>query len=144
MTVDLEQRENMIDDQVAELKKLQRSLREEQERFEDYAGAFKRDLQKERTKKIAEGQREFRTIIESMKPRQAKEQLMLKFKENMLEVVIETMMNMEDGKRVKVLAEFKSPEDQDVLAKILEKIRSPGEDAASRALENMNKPPQGQ
>ena len=140
MTGDLELRENIIRDMVSEFKKLQRSLEEEKERFDQYAGAFKNELSEERKKKIEEGQREFQTIIESMKPKQAKEQLFLKFKEDKLDVVIATMKKMEESKRAKVLTEFKTTEDQEALAKILEGIRAPAEDTESKTLKALETP----
>jgi hypothetical protein len=77
-----------------------------------------------------------------MKPKQAKEQLLLKFKEDKIEVVVETMKNMEETKRAKVLTEFKTPEDQEILAKILEHIRSPSVNIVTDTLRELNEPNQ--
>jgi hypothetical protein len=140
IAANMELRENTVRDMVNEFKKLQRALEEEKERFGQIVSAYKSGLENERKKAIDEGRRQFQSIVESMKPKQAKEQLLLKYKEQKIEVVVEAMKNMEETKRVKVLAEFKTAEDQEILAKILEQIRNPPINATNDVLNKLETP----
>lgn len=142
LAANMELRENTVRDMVNEFKKLQRALEEEKDRFGQVVSAYKTGLEEERRKAVAEGRRQFQTIVESMKPKQAKEQLLLKFKEDKIDVVVETMKNMEETKRAKVLTEFKTPEDQEILAKILEHIRNPAVNMADDTLKKFEAPNQ--
>ncbi|RIK78973.1 MAG: hypothetical protein DCC68_14060 [Planctomycetota bacterium] len=143
IAANMELRENMVRDMVNEFKKLQRALEEEKDRFGQIVSAYENRLEKDKERAVAEGRRQFQSIVESMKPKQAKEQLLLKYKENKIDVVVEAMKNMEETKRAKVLAEFKTPEDQDILAKILENIRNPGVTAVNETLNELKTPRQG-
>lgn len=140
MSGELEMRENIVRDMYNEFKKLQRALEEEKERFNTYADSFKKSLSAERDKAITDGQRQFQAIVDSMKPRQAKEQLLIKFKEDKVDIVVNTLRNMDEVKRAKVLAEFKASEDQETLAKILEFIRSPKVEKYDQALKSLEAP----
>jgi hypothetical protein len=139
-----ELKENTLRDMVNEFKRLQRGLEEEKDRFGQIVSAYETRLKKEKEKAIDEGRRQFQSIVESMKPKQAKEQLLLKYKEQKIEVVVEAMKNMEETKRVKVLAEFKSAEDQEILAKILENIRNPAVNAVNDTINQLQAPSQSQ
>jgi hypothetical protein len=144
IAANMELRENNVRDMVNEFKKLQRALEEEKDRFGQIVSAYKTGLEDEKKKAVAEGRRQFQSIVESMKPKQAKEQLLIKYKEQKVEVVVEAMKNMEETKRAKVLAEFKSVEDQEILAKILENIRNPGVAAVNDTLNKLDAPGQTQ
>jgi hypothetical protein len=144
IAANMELRENNVRDMVNEFKKLQRALEEEKERFGQIVNAYKNGLEEEKKKAVDEGRRQFQSIVESMKPKQAKEQLLLKFKENKVDVVVETMKNMEETKRAKVLTEFKTPEDQEILAKILELIRNPAVNVLNDTIKNLDTPNQAQ
>lgn len=137
IAANMELREKTVRDMLNEFKKLQRALEEDKDRFGLIVSAYNTRLDDEKKKSVAEGRRQFQAIVESMKPKQAKEQLLLKFKEDKIEVVVETMKNMEETKRAKVLTEFKTPEDQETLAKILEHIRNPAVNAVNDTLEEL-------
>ncbi len=143
IAANMELRENTVRDMVNEFKKLQRGLEEEKERFGQIVSAYKAGLEDEKKKAVAEGRRQFQSIVESMKPKQAKEQLLLKFKEDKIEVVVEAMKNMEETKRAKVLTEFKTPEDQEILAKILEHIRNPAVNIVNETSDKLDAANQG-
>jgi hypothetical protein len=144
LAANMELRENTVRDMVNEFKKLQRALEEEKERFGQIVSAYKTSLEDEKKKAVAEGRRQFQSIVDSMKPKQAKEQLLLKYKEQKVDVVVEALQNMEETKRVKVLAEFKSAEDQEILAKILENIRNPAVTKVNETIKKLEAPSQGQ
>ncbi len=86
IAANMELRENMVRDMVNEFKKLQRALEEEKDRFGQIVSAYENRLEKDKERAVAEGRRQFQSIVESMKPKQAKEQLLLKYKENKIDV----------------------------------------------------------
>jgi len=120
---DLELREKILQDAVSELKKLQLALEAEKDRFEKFRISFRHQLDEEAKSAEQQGLREFQSLVESMKPKQAKEQLLLKHKAGSINLVVEVFRGMEEAKRAKLIAEFKTPEESQVLSEILEKIR---------------------
>ena len=122
-TRDLELREKILHDALSELKKLQLALEQEKDRFEQFRISFRAQLDDEATAEEQQGIREFQSLVESMKPKQAKEQLLLKQKAGKLDLVVEVLRGMEETKRAKIIAEFKTEEENLVLSEVLEKIR---------------------
>jgi hypothetical protein len=120
---DLELREKILQDAVSELKKLQLALEAEKDRFDQFRKSFRAQLDEEAKSAEQQGLREFQSLVESMKPKQAKEQLLLKHKAGSLNLVVEVIRGMEEAKRAKLIAEFKTQEESQVLSEILEKIR---------------------
>jgi hypothetical protein len=120
---DLELREKILQDAVSELKKLQLALEAEKDRFEKFRISFHAQLNDEAKAAQLQGLREFQSLVENMKPKQAKEQLLLKHKAGSLDLVVDVLRGMEEAKRAKIIAEFKSAEESQVLSEVLEKIR---------------------
>jgi hypothetical protein len=122
---DFELRENVLLDTLAELKKLQSMLEEEKDRFNNVTKAFEKQLQDRETGEIAKGRQEFQRIVENMKPKQAKDQMLMKHKDGRIDVVVEVLRGMEESKRAKIVTEFKTAEEAKVLSEVLERIRDP-------------------
>ena len=122
-TRDLELREKILHDALSELKKLQLALEQEKDRFEQFRISFRAQLDEEANAEEQQGLREFQSLVESMKAKQAKEQLLLKHKAGKLDLVVEVLRGMEETKRAKLIAEFKTDEENLVLSEVLEKIR---------------------
>jgi flagellar motility protein MotE (MotC chaperone) len=137
---DMELRERILGDVLGELKKLQAALEDEKDRFDTYAKAFKATLASERTEAVAKGRQEFQAIVESMKPKQAKEQLLIQYKAGKADVVVEVLKNMEETRRAKIVAEFKAADDSKVLGEILESIRNPEVGLIDDTLKALNQP----
>jgi hypothetical protein len=84
--------------------------------------------------------------LEKLKPKQAKELIVQRWDKGDYDVVATLLANMSDGKRAKIIAEFKtsSPEDMEKIGAILNRIRQ-GQPAAELADETEKKlqPPKG-
>jgi hypothetical protein len=84
--------------------------------------------------------------LEKLKPKQAKELIVQRWDKGDYDVVAKLLANMSDGKRAKIIAEFKtsSPEDMEKIGAILNRIRQ-GQPAAELADETEKKlqPPKG-
>jgi flagellar motility protein MotE (MotC chaperone) len=137
---DMELRERILGDMLGELKKLQAALEDEKDRFDTYAKAFKATLTSERTEAVAKGRQEFQAIVESMKPKQAKDQLLIQYKAGKADVVVDVLKNMEETRRAKIVAEFKAADDSKVLGEILENIRNPEVGVIDDTLKALSQP----
>jgi flagellar motility protein MotE (MotC chaperone) len=90
--------------------------------------------QEEFQKKLAEAQDQakaaametVRGILESLRPDQAKAQLRAMADRGQWDEAVAILTEMPASKRGRILAEFKSPEEQALLGQLLEKIRSKG------------------
>jgi hypothetical protein len=87
----------------------------------------RRDAFNEELKRLEEGSKgsaitEVRMTIESMRPRQAKDQMMRMLKDDQMEAVVTIIKGMTPDKRKKLLAEFKAGDEPDRLADILKQI----------------------
>ena len=61
--------------------------------------------------------------MEKLKPKQAKELIMQRLDKGETDVVAKMLTNMSDGKRAKIIAEFKSTEDMEKIGVVLNRIR---------------------
>ncbi len=61
--------------------------------------------------------------MEKLKPKQAKELIMQRLDKGETDVVAKMLANMSDGKRAKIIAEFKSSEDMEKIGVVLNRIR---------------------
>ena len=61
--------------------------------------------------------------MEKLKPKQAKELIMQRLDKGETDVVAKMLTNMSDGKRAKIIAEFKSKEDLEKIGVVLNRIR---------------------
>ncbi|MEX0586248.1 MAG: hypothetical protein WD176_06375, partial [Pirellulales bacterium] len=107
-TRDMELRERILGDMLGEFKKLQAALEDEKERFAQVDKAFKANLKMQREGAVAKGRQEFQAIVESMKPKQAKDQLLIKYRAGNIDVVVDVLKSMEETRRAKIVAEFKA------------------------------------
>jgi hypothetical protein len=137
---DMELRERILGDVLGELKKLQAALEDEKDRFNRVANAFNAKLKEDREGAVSRGRQEFQAIVESMKPKQAKDQLLIQYKAGKADVVVEVLKNMEETRRAKIVAEFKAADDSKVLGEILESIRNPEVGLIDDTLKALNQP----
>jgi hypothetical protein len=135
-----EMRENVLAGMLTEFKKLRADLEVEKERFQRVADKFKQDADKKLADATDAGRREFQAVIENMKPKQAREHLMITYNAGNIDVVVDVMKSMDESKRAKIVAEFKSPEDAKVLNDILDRIRNPELRAIDESLKQINAP----
>jgi hypothetical protein len=114
-------------------------LRLEQTKLSDAQGVFKKDQQVYSEQLAAEkkhstdlGWDTNRRDLGALKPKLAKEQILLMIKKDEMRQVVSLLLTMPDPKRAKIFAEFKNPEEQEKLEEILRLIRQ-GEPVAGIA-----------
>lgn len=120
---DIELREQSLGDSVTMVKTEYAKLINEKDRYERIKAAFRAQLDELRTGVMAENRETARAILENMKPKQAKEQILRMVKDGEMTDVIKIMAVMPSGKRAKIVGEFKTEEEAVTLAEILKLIR---------------------
>ncbi|HVX11041.1 MAG TPA: hypothetical protein VHC22_07670 [Pirellulales bacterium] len=120
---DIELREQSLNDSVSMVKTEYAKLVDEKDRYERIKAAFRSQLDELRTGTLAENRETARTILENMKPKQAKEQVLRMVKEGEMTDVIKILSLMPSAKRGKIVGEFKTEEESQILANILKQIR---------------------
>jgi len=68
-----------------------------------------------------------RAILGTIKPQQAKEQLVGMLKDGELDQVVAILSEMSDSKRAKIIGEFKTPEENEMIGQVLEHLRKGGQ-----------------
>ena len=77
----------------------------------------------------ASGMATVQETLEKLKPKQAKELIMQRLDKGETDVVGKMLTNMSDGKRAKIIAEFKSADDMEKIGVVLNRIRQGQPDA---------------
>lgn len=120
---DLELREQALNDSAAIVKTEYAKLVDEKDRYERIKAAFRAQLDEIREGSLAENRETARAILENMKAKQAKDQVLRMVKEGEMKDVIKILSLMPGTKRKKILDEFKTDEEAQTLAEILKQIR---------------------
>ncbi|HWC88792.1 MAG TPA: hypothetical protein VG433_04035 [Pirellulales bacterium] len=120
---DFELREQMLHSQSDQLKDERVKLTGEIDRYNRVKTALDRQLETLRAATLSNSQETTRLILETMKPKQAKEQVVRMVDEGSMNEVVALLSAMTPTKRAKVITEFKTPEEVDKLAEILKVIR---------------------
>ncbi len=119
----LELREEALANGLAQLAFEQRKLAGDRKQFAEQKTTFETELATLESGAKAQGIDENRRTLETIKPKQAKEQLMLMLEKKELDKVVVLLAAMTDSKRAKIAGEFKSPEEAEKLSSILREIR---------------------
>lgn len=114
----IEMREQTLAAEALRLRTLQSSLEQEKGGFDRARGAFDAQLKADREGAVAIGRDSVRALWESMKPKQAKEQILQRYASGDVDDVVRIMAAMSPSKQAKIAAEFKTPEDAKVLDEI--------------------------
>ena len=120
---DIELREQSLNDSVSMVKTEYAKLVDEKDRYERIKAAFRNQLDELRKGTLAENRETARTILENMKAKQAKEQILRMVKEGEMTDVIKILSLMPGAQRKNILREFKTDEESQTLAEILKQIR---------------------
>ncbi|HJT31714.1 MAG TPA: hypothetical protein VJ783_06640 [Pirellulales bacterium] len=120
---DIELREQSLGENMAVVKVEYNKLIEEKDRYERIKTAFRAQLDELREGVLANNRETARLILESMKSKQAKDQILRMFKEGEANDVVKLLSLMPTAKRKKILDEFKTDEEAQTLAEILKLIR---------------------
>jgi hypothetical protein len=120
---DLELREQALANQLANLRTERTILQDNFDRYTKVAISFEEKLKSLREGALATNQETVRLILENIKPKQAKEQIMLMVKSDQMDEAVTLLAAMPTSKRAKVVAEFKTAEEGETLADMLNRIR---------------------
>jgi hypothetical protein len=119
----LDMREQAVKSMLDRVRFEQRALTEEKDRHERLRTAFDEQLTALRQGALSTGRENVRLIWENIKPKQAKEQILQMVEAQEMLQVVEILSAMPIGKRAKIVAEFKTPEEVEKLGEILRLIR---------------------
>lgn len=120
---DIELREQALGENMAVVKSEYNKLIEEKDRYERIKTAFRAQLDELREGVLANNRETARLILEDIKPKQAKDQVLRMVKEGELKDVVKLLSLMPTAKRKKIIGEFKTEEEAETLAEILKLIR---------------------
>jgi len=134
---DLELRELALKNAVDQLTFQQRELAEQQQKQRQFSQKFAAQLQALKEGAEAEGREVVRSTLQSLQPSQAKQQLVEMLDDDEMDEVVMLLAEMPASNRAKILAEFKTPDENDRLAEVLRRIRQ-GAPQASLADQAMN------
>ena len=87
---------------------------------------------------VANGREDARRTLEALKPKQAKELLVQMLDQKEIDEVVILLAGMTEGKRAKIIAEFKTPAEVEQIGDVLRRIRQ-GIPAANMAENNEKK-----
>ncbi len=114
----IEMREQNLAAEAVRVRALQLNLEQSQNGFEQARNAFEAKLKDDREGALAAGRDSVRALWESMKAKQAKEQILQMYEGGDVDDVVRIMAAMAPSKQAKIAAEFKTPEEQKVLNEI--------------------------
>jgi hypothetical protein len=128
-SLDLDLRESAIDKSLGDLRTVETQIKTERERLDLWKLDFDQRLAKLETAATDAALLEVQRALEVMSPKQAKDQILKMLDEpstnadDPMQDVVTVIKSMADDKRKKLLGEFKTPEESEMLAKILHEIR---------------------
>jgi hypothetical protein len=129
-SLDLELRETSIDKTLGELRNLETQIRTEREWLDRWKLSFDQRLATLETKATEESLLQLQRTMESMNPKQAKDQIMrmleassTRAEDDPLRDVVTILKTMPADKQRKIIGEFKLEDEQERLAEILRQIR---------------------
>lgn len=140
-TRNLELREQSLRSGVQQLQTEERRLTEEKSRVQKMREGFQGELFAMQKGSAATGREDVRLTFEALKPKQAKE-LMIRMMEKELDDVVMLMEAMPEGKRAKIIAEFKTPPEVEQIGEVLRRIRQglPTSKMADNSLKQLEQP----
>lgn len=131
---DLDLKLQLIAVQFKEFQHLQDKLKTDRERYEIVRSGFQQDLEEMKKSTTSGGVAEVRLALESIKPRQAKDQILRMVERGEINQVVTLVSGMEDNKRAKIFSEFRDEDESKIMSDILRLIRVGGQQA--RLIEN--------
>ncbi len=125
-SLDIDLRESAIDKTMGELHNLQNGVVIQRERHTQVVRSFEKRLKDYQTVNNDARLRNVQGVLESMKPKQAKDHLigMVKEKSDDIRDVVVLLTTMATDKQKKVIAEFKTPEEKETMDRLLAEIRN--------------------
>lgn len=122
--LNLQLREQSLDNALGALRGEQQTLAQSQEQYTEQRREYEKQLRTLQDESLQAGREINRQTLESIKAKQAKELLMKMLRGNEINAVVLLLRDMADGKRAKIVAEFKTPEESDKIEEVLRLIRT--------------------
>jgi len=122
-TRNLELREQAVQDGLTQLRLAQTKVSDEYKRCKQLKESFEVALRTLHEGATATGTDEVRRILETIKPKQAKDLLVQMLDDKKLDQVVVLLAGMTDAKRAKIISEFKTAEDNEKIGEVLRRIR---------------------
>ena len=137
--MNLQLREQALANALAQLQNEQDRLAQREKQFQADRTAYETQLAATAKGAQAAGQEEVRRILQTIKPKQAKELLQAMLDNKEQDDVVALLAGMTDSKRAKILAEFKTPDETKKIEEVLRRIRKGAPEAplAQQALEQL-------
>jgi hypothetical protein len=118
----LEMREEIVRQNVNLINRERLELTSKRDEFDRAQQAFEQKLSEMESEALLAGEENVRETIATMKPQQAKQQIMLMLERGEMEKVVALLAAMPTTKRAKVVAEFQTADDAARLNEILERM----------------------
>lgn len=131
---DIELREQALRNNLVQLRADQARLAEDRSALAKSRETFLAELAQSKNEAVGEGWEQNRASLAALKPKQAKELLLIMLGKNEINDVVALLAPMADSKRAKIFAEFKTPEECQKVDEILRLIRS-GDPRAAAAVD---------
>jgi hypothetical protein len=122
-TRDLDLREQSLRSNLQLLQTQQRQVTDDKKKLRKVKDGFEVELVSLQKGAAATGREDVRRTLESLKPKQAKEQLLLMLEKKEIDDVVMLVGGMAENKRAKVIAEFKTPAESEQISEVLRRIR---------------------
>lgn len=138
--INLRLREEALAHALADLRNSQQKLAEDLKRFKVQRADYEKQLAELQSGNVAAGREEVRRILQSVRPKQAKEILMQMLDNKETQEVVALLTGMTDSKRAKILGEFKTPEETQKIEEVLRLIRQgePKAGVVQSAMDRLN------
>jgi flagellar motor protein MotB len=136
---DVELREEALENALAQLKTDQHQLAQDRNALEQLQVSFQTELLALKEGAEVEGRQTVARILESIKPAQAKEQVLEMLDNDEIDEVVILLRDMADSKRSKIIAEFKTAEENEKISEVLRLIRQ-GEPQSSLVSQTLEEP----
>ena len=118
----LELREQQLRNNLVQVQTEESKLADEAKKCKQLADSFKAQLEDVRKTATSTGMDDVLRTLVSIKPKQAKEQLLVMLDNKEIDTVVSLMRQMPDKKRANIIAEFKSDE-KEKLSEVLRRLR---------------------
>lgn len=122
-SLDLDLREQSLQNGLDDLRNLQTQLAKERDRYDRVKSSFGLELEKLEDNATNSAVAELQRTIEAIDPKQAKAQILIMIEDDAMSTVVKVMKAMPLDKRKKLIAQFKTDEEITKLADILRQIR---------------------
>ncbi len=119
----IEMREQSLAAERSRMRDAQTQLEQDRTAFDRVKSSFESKLKDDREGTLATGRDSVRALWENMKPKQAKEQILLMYEGGDVDGAVRIVAGMSPSKQAKIFAEFKTGKEPQVLAEITKSIR---------------------